>query len=315
MGNNKEKNKMMWLVIVIIITVVVVVVGMRYNVNRELQLKEETENLEFKSEIEETVEEDLEEEFVPEELGENDELSKTLSSKVCVPSYTLENMLNEVTLTADNIDNELILEIAWGRLATLGELETEVKENAPNTIYSVTREKMEETIRGIFGDNVEYVDNSFDALDDETFSGYENYASDVIYDEDLEIYSVSSIPGGGAATPHIYQEFESLKIDESNVAKLYVKVGYINPVIGVNNDGVPLETYEVYKSYVNNEFDQLVYETDAIHYYQVEDAENILSPEESKLGANGLLDTYVYTFNFDEETEEYYLVKFDIEIQ
>lgn len=247
-------------------------------------------------------------------LDLNEELSISLSSKVDFTSYTLENLTNVKSFDLNNLDNNLALEMAWSLLDNSYSLSSSSSTTDASTKYCATNEELETVLFNLFGTDFSYTKSSFDAIDNQEFSGYANYTEDVTYSSLLDNYCVTAVDGGGANLPFIFQEFYKLELTD-NIAKLYVKIGFANPLEEDENGEINDIYPAIYKSYINSEFTDFIYRADTFDFnYDDVNILNPLTPNSDYSYAFEYLDTYIYTFEYDTTKDDYFLTSFNIDV-
>jgi len=298
MRNKKEVSISLGSIIVILL--IVILVGLLIYAYKTIQ---EIKTNELKTvETNETPQKDGE----PIELKLDDSQVKNIIEKINFPTYAIASIYRTEGFDINTIKNDLILRLAWSKATK------ELVENTVNEIgeykRTATQEEMGKCIKRIFGENIEYTNETFNNIEVQTFHGYEESQGEVNYNN--EIYTANYLEGGGGDVPFIHQQIEkALKYDSK--IEIYVKTAFI--------DAKYVETaneydYIIYKEFKQNEFNDKVAEIDDLTFMEaytekikeLSDLKNNTQIE--KISSE--LNTYVYIFKLDEDGQ-YYLTEFN----
>lgn len=242
----------------------------------------------------------------PIELEQEDDEVKKIIEKINFPTYAIASIYRTEGFDINTIKNDLILRLAWSKATK------ELVENTVNEIgeykRTATQEEMEKCIKRIFGENIEYTNESFNNIEVQTFHGYEESQGEVNYNN--EIYTANYLEGGGGDVPFIHQQIEkALKYDDK--IEIYVKTAFINTKYDETSNEYD---YIIYKEFKQDKFNDKVAEIDDLTFMEaytekikeLSDLKNNTQIE--KLSSE--LNTYVYTFNLEKDGQ-YYLTAFN----
>lgn len=175
-----------------------------------------------------------------------------------------------------------------------------------------TKEIMKDSITNIFASKVKYTDKTFTNIDVMTFNGYNENRGDISYSNNL--YTADYIEGGGGDVPFIHQEVQKV-LKNNDKIELYVKTAFVDTEYIGNIDDFE---YIIYKNFENNKFEGKIAEVTAAEFIKGHENKDEIIGEIS-LNSNFViskkinqLNSYVYTFEKDDFTGEYYLSGFDI---
>lgn len=226
------------------------------------------------------------------ELDVNDSIVKNLTDKVDFNTNAKASIYKVGSFNSSNIPNDLMLKLGWDSIKDKKQVEG--RNPLPDEV--VTKEEMAQSISNIFGSKINYTDASFTTVDVETFQGYNGYFGDegtVTYSNN--IYSVQLFQGGGGPCPFIHEQVEkALKYD--NKIEIYVKTAFV----GFEYLGSPSNFNEIL--YRNFDFASNKFEYQVLKMPETENLPKLTDD----------FDTYVYTFDLDSSTGNYYLSGFNI---
>lgn len=243
------------------------------------------------------------------ELDVNDNMVRKLIKKIDFPTYAVASIYNERRFDLNTISNDLILRLGWTNVEKQW-----VKNNIDNIgeyKQTAAEKNLEKSIINIFGNKVKFSHESFTNTDVEIFYGYEENQGEINYSNNL--YTANYIEGGGGDMPFIHQEIkEVLKYD--NRIMIYVNTAFIDTKYIDNDKGGYFE-YIIYKDYINGMFEEKICTTTSeefIKYYLDDESNGEISLKFNAqiAGLSNKLNTYVYEFELDNATGEYYLSKF-----
>lgn len=241
------------------------------------------------------------------ELEQNNNEVKELIKKINFPTYAVASIYKTKGFNMDTIKNDLILRLGWTKV------EKKLVENDVDNIGEykqiVEKKDLENSITEIFGENIEYTDETFNNIDVPTFYGYEaNQGNINCYNN---TYTANYIESEGRDVPFIHQQIEKV-LKYNDKIEVYVKTAFIN----TEYDEVANEyEYIIYKNFDNNEFNMKVTQMDSIKFVDAY-LENETDLDGFKTNSqiekiSNKLNTYVYTFKLDKTNENYYLSSFN----
>lgn len=273
-----------------------------------VKMQESISTYEIENEkIEEEATEKEEEEIANKlkDLDLESELVTELSQQIMFPSSVLYDMTRYESFNVEDLSDELVLKMGWS-------LSNDIELGSDGAYYtsSISKIEMEKSLNNIFGkDYTSYSHSTFTTVNEATFANNFTY-DEVVYDEIEEEY-VAKYFGSDMPLDFIEQGlYEAVKIDES-IIELYVKIGFVDMemIYDTNVDGD--EIYTVYKSFEDEDFSELSFEViDNASFFDNDNYDNLLTRSEPIV--NGDLYTYVYTFELDENDNQYYFSGFAI---
>ena len=219
----------------------------------------------------------------------------------------------------DTIPNELILKLAWNAIILeavdesgtdyAGDLSysgdgieiTNVTMTDPGTI-TITQEKMKEKISEIFGEDIEYTDDSFDNSPHEYLWGGYSTCADGTYEVTYENneYIAEYVEGGGDGFP-VLKEYAYEAIEYEDSIEIYVKMYIETPhYTEVGDEEYEEDGYAYYDGYDFTQDDET----------GLGEEIEISGDEISETELENIETTYKYTFTIDSETGDYYLSGF-----
>lgn len=234
-------------------------------------------------------------------LDINDNISQQLLNKINFPTYAISSIYNVKNFDSTNIPNDLILRLGWSKISP--EDKTIIKDN--EIIHqTATKQTLNNSIKNIFG-KINYTDTSFNNTNINTFSGYHENIGEITYSNNL--YTANYVEGGGGDVPFIYQQLEKI-IKYNNKIDIYVKTAFVDTEYDKNIDDFK---YIIYGDFNNNTFNTKLLETTSKEFSNNQNLEQISTRENTTL-SNVLnkLNTYVYSFELDNSTLNYYLTSF-----
>lgn len=247
------------------------------------------------------------------EISYDDSDAKKVIEKIDFPTYAIASIYNEGKFNLDTISNDLILRLGWSKLSddnkeTIEDNEKlELKETAK-------KETLKNSILSIFGSKIKYTDKSFINTDISTFTGYNENQGKIIYSNSL--YTANFIEGGGGDVPFIRQEINKI-IKYDKKIDVYVKTAFVDTLYIDDDNSEDDFEYIIYKNFKNNKFEEKLAETTGRKFYDgysPDDSNDTVSfrPNLEIAKVIDQLNTYVYTFELDNTTGEYYLSAFNI---
>ena len=245
-------------------------------------------------------------ENVETDLDINSNIVKDLLKKINFPTYAVASIYKEGDFNLNTISNDLILRLGWSKIDS-----NDKKLSSNNNTYkqTATKEILKNSILNIFGSKVNYLNESFTNIDVQTFDGYHENKGDIIYSNDL--YTANYIQGGGGDVPFIHQEVSKVS-KTNNTIKVYVNTAFVNPIYIDNDNGGDFD-YIIYKDFKNNEFEEQITKISSEAFYKnYSSDQNLLNSNLEIKNIASQLNTYVYTFELDNSTGEYYLSEFSI---
>lgn len=241
------------------------------------------------------------------ELEQNNNEVKELIKKINFPTYAVASIYKTKGFNMDTIENDLILRLGWAKV------EKKLVENDVDNIGEykeiVEKKDLNNGITEIFGENIEYTDETFNNIDVPTFYGNEENQGNInCYNN---TYTANYIESEGRDVPFIHQQIEKV-LKYNDKIEVYVKTAFIN----TEYDEVANEyEYIIYKNFDNNEFNMKVTQMDSIKFVDAY-LENETDLDGFKTNSqiekiSNKLNTYVYTFKLDKTNENYYLSAFN----
>lgn len=211
----------------------------------------------------------------------------------------------------NNIPNDLILRMAWRRLDA--EKDTTIKRTGNEGTQTVNDTVLEKSVKNLFGNNITYQNESFEYIDSKTFESYEANTGKILYKDG--VYTSKYKEEGGEGKPYIYEVAEKA-LKKDNKIELYVKTAFIKPGYDEEIGDFVNDCYSDFdfekEDFVNkiktvkeSEFFKDVYE------YANDSLGTILINNPIFNEMKEQLNTYVYTFEKDENTGDYYIVSFN----
>lgn len=202
--------------------------------------------------------------------------------------------------------NDLKLRIGWANLEE--EPKFHAKQATGESIIVVEKVAMEESIKEIFGSQVEYKEASFDNTNVKEFAECSETQGIISYDGETYTGVVNEATKEGKVAI-VYQEIQKV-VQYDNKIVIYVKTGFVNKE---NN------TYVIYQNYSQN-FENKLMEIAPEELFKDTSfnkitGEGTIAVSENKAinSIRNELDTYKYIFEKDNSTGEYYLKEFEKE--
>lgn len=234
-------------------------------------------------------------------LDINDNIAQQLLNKINFPTYAVSSIYNVKNFNSTNIPNDLILRLGWSKINHNNKTITNNNEIIQQT---ATKQTLHNSIENIFG-KINFTDTSFNNTNIKTFSGYHENIGEINYSNNL--YTANYVESGGGDVPFIYQQLEKI-LKYNNKIDIYVKTAFVNTEYNENTDDCK---YLIYSDFNNDTFKTKLLETTSKEFSNNQNLEQI-STKENKTLSNILnkLDTYVYSFELDTSTSNYYLISF-----
>ena len=311
-GKEKKSVKIPLAVFIIMILVIIALVGVVVWKFVGTTNKEENDNTTSKTSknesniVENNMEEDenkvndTDEDDEKEELSLNNKIVKELREKIDFNYYSAASIYTSGDFTVEDIDNDMILRLAWSKLS---EDDMELIEGNQGMEKHVKKESLKKIIENLFGDNIEYTDESFTPVNVKEFYSYQD-TEEVEYSNNE--YVGGYYQGGGGTLPFIYQEISNAKKSDDTV-ELYVKVAFVDTEYIDGSDNADFN-FTFYQDYKNKKFVNEIIKMKESEYINGCDDDYEYSYFDSNSMIKDYLDefnTYKYTFNI--EDGEYYL--------
>lgn len=260
----------------------------------------------------ETVDEVIEEDgTITEETNKGEEVDfttpeiKKVLDKIDYDTPYLAGIYKQGNFNRETIPNDLILRLAFEKWS-----HNDYEKNGEQPYQKMSKEEMKEYVTNLFGKNIKYNDAPFLTLTVGRFDAYTEICDGVDYSDYDENYVTEYHPGGGGDRPFIHQQVNKvLKYDDK--LEIYVKTVF-GDVIGTTND----ENYFIYEIYKNYNFKTDVFDNSLLEVVNEQFYDgagynkriNFQSPVLNDILDQ--IDTYVYTFEYDETANDYYLSEF-----
>lgn len=249
--------------------------------------------------------------------NEIQEIGQVLNTKNEIVTEVLKKMTFSTNATAsiykngsfntDTIPNDLKLRLGWSRVEEKNKLKS-IQANG-TSIIAVEKQVMKNSIQDIFGLKIKYEAKPFNNVEVTSFATYEEVQGMINYENDMYIGAVTENNEIGVA-PLIYQEVQKVVQYSSGKVKVYVKTAFADV-----KDG----KYILYKEYNDGFSGQLLEITpeeifkEALPNQATGEGTIIANTNSSLNSIRGRLDTYTYTFEYNDSMEEYYLTEFNKE--
>lgn len=303
--DENSKNKIGLVIFIVVLIVILAAVGVHfYNSNQS-----EVENFVSQGEME-NVETNQKENLVESEntvqetkLSIEDETVKKLVEKIAFPTYATASVYHAGDFDLNTIPNDLILRLGWSKI-DYDDRNTNLDKQ------TVSAEKMKENIAKIFGSKLQYENKTFNNIDVETFSEYNENIGDIEFANN--VYTANFFEGGGGDMPFIYQQVYQAT-QTGDTIKLFVKTAFIDTEYNENTEGF---NYFIYQNFENDQFENKLGETTDEKFLAPEfDYNHVITvkPNSEMVDVLDKLDSYVYVFTLDEATNEYGLTSFSKE--
>lgn len=240
------------------------------------------------------------------ELNKEDNIINILIEKIDFPTYAIASMYKAKAFNLGTIPNDLILRLGWANAEK--ELIKNNVDNMGKYKQTVSKEKFDESVANIFGTELNYLDDSFTNIDVPTFHRYAENRGVINYSNN--VYTANYAKGSGNAA-FIHQEVHKV-LKYSTKIEIHVKTAFID----VEYDKTKREfNYIIYKDFDDGKFKEKLEEATVEQlnnsYLNFENKKSSFNSNSEILKMTDKLDTYVYTFSFDENNENYYLNKFN----
>ena len=245
--------------------------------------------------------------IVQEEKGEeiklDDKLVKNLRTKFDFNKMTtIQNIYENIGVSADNMSNELKLELAWNNIAfenKNGEWDkTKVFNVGTEKSYAtISQEEMKKSLESLFGTNVKYTDATFENNETQPFWTCRNTKGTVKYQNNK--YTSNFVEGGGAGYPYIDEHIKKvIKYDDK--IEIYVVTAFctVNEENATEADILIHSDYNKATKKIENLVDHYNGKFEGADTEEKFDLAFINKYEEK-------LHTYKYTFNLDNKTGGY----------
>lgn len=303
----EEKKNSVWkkivLIILIIVLIALMVLGAVEFIKRTNKNENEVEIESSKQQAENNLEEFEEIYLYGEEI-------RNILKKFNFSTSVEGSIYKTGDFDKENIPNALILRMAWDKLdkkndTTINEAEGESTQTAKQTV-------IEKSVKNLLGNDATYEDESFENIDSATFEMYNYNPGKIVYNDDL--YTAEYREGGGGTAPYIYGSAEKA-LKKDNKIEIYVKTAFVKTTYDEETEDVNSDFYSDFdfekEEFVNKV--KTVEETkffEDIYEYANDNEGTILAYNPTFNEFKEKLNTYVYTFEKDENTDDYYLVSF-----
>lgn len=308
MKENRNSKKLIFIVILLLILLIIALVIYKISTKSKEIVIDGNKNISIPEAViynENEKEEVTNQEESAIEIDINNDTVKTLIKKIDFKNYAVASIYKVKEFNLDTIPNELILRLAW---ASIDENDKKLVEDSEVYKQTATKETFDNSVKNIFGKNIKYYDATFTNIDVLKFNGYNENIGDITYADN--VYIANYVEGGGAYLPFIYQYIDKA-IKNGDEIKIYVKTAFID--VTAFDEAQYEFTYSIYKNFDNekSEFTDKITDisvTDFNNKYITEGYRSISFNNNEELTNN--LNSYVYTFKFDNSTERYYLSEF-----
>ena len=237
-------------------------------------------------------------------LNKTNKLAEEMKEKIIFPSNVVASIYNTQGFNTNTISNELKLILGWASTDDGKKLKSINEKN--EEVEALEKQVMSETIKSTLGPNIKYIDEPFNYAKINLFESASRNYGQIIYSDGLYT-SILKAEQEEEISPLIYQEIQKV-VKYSEKVIVYVKTAFLD------TDG---NNYQIYKNFKNNNFsDELVQiEHDELFEGVIFDKYTgkgaVTLEENSALNSiRGQLNTYKYTFTFDETLQSYYLSEF-----
>lgn len=236
-------------------------------------------------------------------LNNQNQTVNKLIEKIILPINTTASIYQIGTFDEDTISDDLKLRIGWANLKE--ESKFHAKQATGESIIVVEKNAMQESIKEMFGNQVEYKDVSFDNTNVKVFSRHAETQGIINYDGETYTGTINESLDGNEVS-FIYQEIQKV-IQYDNEIEVIMKTAF------VKQEGDKCLIYQNY----NEDFENKLLE---ISYEKL--FENLVLNKKTGEGAVSIsnnkvlneirdeLNTYKYIFEKDNSTGEYYLKEF-----
>lgn len=236
-------------------------------------------------------------------LNNQNQTVNKLIEKIILPINTTASIYQIGTFDEDTISDDLKLRIGWANLKE--ESKFHAKQATGESIIVVEKNAMQESIKEMFGNQVEYKDVSFDNTNVKVFSRHAETQGIINYDGETYTGTINESLDGNEVS-FIYQEIQKA-IQYDNEIEVIMKTAF------VKQEGDKCLIYQNY----NEDFENKLLE---ISYEKL--FENLVLNKKTGEGAVSIsnnkvlneirdeLNTYKYIFEKDNSTGEYYLKEF-----
>lgn len=224
------------------------------------------------------------------ELNINDSIVKTLTNKIDFNTNARASIYKVGSFNSTTIPNDLMLKLGWDSI----ENKPQINGNNPLPNETITKNSMSQSIANIFGSTVTYTDASFTVVDVETFHGYRGmFGSTVNYSNNA--YSIELFQGGGGDCPFIHEQVtKALKYN--NKIEVYVKTAFVDTKYVESSDSFEYILYKDFNFATNTFNNQL----------------SKIAATQKMPELSSDFNTYVYTFDLDSSSGNYYLSGFNM---
>ena len=310
-NSNRQSPYMIIPVIIIILLIIAIICLGFYTYNLKIKLADtENEKTEMNQQNNNNYENSGEIDFSKEEIGieidKEDSGVKRLIKKIDFPTSAIASMYKTKSFNLATIPNDLILRLGWANSEK--ELVKNDIDNLGEYKQTVTKEKFNESVTNIFGTELNYSDDSFTNIDVPTFHAYNENRGVINYSNNL--YTANYAKGSGDAAI-IQQEVQKV-LKYNDKIEIYVKTAFVDAQYDKNTKEF---NYTIYKSFNQNKFEEAIGKITSSKlknsYLNNDNKESSFNSNSEILKLAEKLDTYVYTFNIENSSANYYLSKFN----
>ena len=224
------------------------------------------------------------------ELNVNDSIVKSLTDKIDFNTNARASIYKVGSFNSNNISNDLILKLGWDSIKD----KKQVEGLSPLPDEVVTKKEMAQSISNLFGPKIKYTDTSFAIVDIETFHGYQGLVGDTV-NYSNNSYSVELFQGGGGDCPFI-QEQVTKALQYNNKIEIYVKTAFVDTKYVESSDSFEYILYKDFNFATNTFNNQL----------------SKIAATQKMPELSSDFNTYVYTFDLDSSSGNYYLSGFNM---
>ena len=236
-------------------------------------------------------------------LKKTDDIVKQMKDKITYSSNVTASIYNSQGFNTNTISNELKLILGWANTDDGKKLKS--RNEKDEEVEAIEKEVMSETIQSTLGPNIKYVDESFNYTKISLFENSSRSKGIINFGEG--VYTSILENEQGEASPLIYQEIQKV-VKYSEKVIVYVKAAFIDSYE---------DTYQIYKSFENNNFSYELLQIKQNELFNNTTFDKYTGEGSVTIEENRALDsirkqlnTYKYTFTFDETMQEYYLSEF-----
>lgn len=303
--NNKQPRRYIDISIGAIVCAIIIIILLVFNVKLgvrayNVMTKEEKANSNLEIDDDVTVTQEI-----GNVLNSKHKLVAEMQEKLTLPQNVVASIYKKQAFNTNTITNELKLMIGWAKTKSEDKL-ISINENNQQ-VEALEKDKMKETIKSIFGEEIKHKDEEFNNTSMDVFSANCTNCGEISYKDGLYT-NITNKNVENEMSPLIYQEIEKV-VKYTETLVVYTKVAYIN---------VEDYKYIVYKDCNKNQFKEKLLEIEPLELFgqgypnpSTGEGTITIDPNEGLDSIREQLYTYKYTFTLNEETGEYYLSKFN----